>query len=350
MKESFPLYNQGDLVDIEKRLSKKDKDILEQFLRKCSITAGAEKVKKIKRHLIQFYDITEKGFDEQDKNSIEAFLVLLNKSKRSVWTKNEMKGYLKKFLKWFYKDYELVEDIKREFTNIANKVNENNLITEQDVKKMLNSAENNKERAYLSLMFEIGARPQEVLSLRWKDIKFLEGYANVLLFSNKTKRSREYPVVESGEELYKWKQTYFFPDVKPQDLVFPSRYRNKQMTTNGANKLLRRLSVKAGIDKDVWNYLLRHTRATRLYEELPSPIVEKLMGHQNMSKTYAHISNKKTREAILTKLKKLDKLDSKKAKELEGEIEKLKKDRKRVYDEIEDLKQYLLGEIKKQKR
>ena len=59
MRLKYPRYKLGELKEIGEELSKKDKDILKDFLKKCSITAGENKVLKIKRLLLQFRDITE---------------------------------------------------------------------------------------------------------------------------------------------------------------------------------------------------------------------------------------------------------------------------------------------------
>ena len=85
------------------------------------------------------------------------------------------------------------------------------------------------------------------------------------------------------------------------------------------------MATKSGLNKDVWNYLFRHTRATRLYEELPQQIVEKLMGHKNMAQIYAHISSKKARDEMLKKIYHIEEMSPEKRKDLEKEVDKLKK-------------------------
>jgi radical SAM superfamily enzyme YgiQ (UPF0313 family) len=107
----------------------------------------------------------------------------------------------------------------------------------------------------------------------------------------------------------------------------------------GLNKILKRISKKAGIERKVWNYLFRHTRATRLYEELPTTIVEKLMGHTNMAKIYAHISSKKAREEMLNKIYKIEGLPVETREKLEKEIENLKREnglKKEVFTRLDD--------------
>lgn len=324
MKESYPRYKQGELIEIEKKLTKSDKEILKEFLKKCSITAGEKKVEKIKKLILQLFDVTQKSLSKQTKKSIDDFLLLLSKSDKSNWTKDEIKVYVKQFILWLYKDVSLVENFKATAKKGLDpqKITENNLVTEKDVEKMLRYAESYKDKAYLLLAFQTGARPQELSeNLRWKDIKFEDAYADVTLYSSKTNESRTFPVVkETKEALWEWKQHYSFPDVQPKDFVFPSRWRDKSMTTAGLNKILRKMANLAGLNKDVWNYLLRHSRCTKLYEELPQQIVEKLMGHKNMAGVYAHISSKKAREVMLNKIYKIEEL----TKEEKEEIKELK--------------------------
>lgn len=347
MKQEYPKYVNGDLIEIEKKLNYKNKTLLDEFIKHCSINAGEMKCLKIRKHTLQFYDVTETNLYNQNKESVDSFLIVLNKSNRSMWTKNEIKVYLKKFIKWHYKDNDMIENIKTDSRRGLDpiKINEHNLVTEEDVEKMLRCAESFKEKAYLFLSFETGARPQELAELQWKNINFEKDYADITLFSNKTGESRTFPVKRSREFLWGWKQNYSFPNLKPSDYVFPSRWgRDKPITTTALNKMLRRMATASGLNKDVWNYLFRHTRATRLYEELPTPIVEKLMGHKNMSGIYAHISSKKSREAMLEKIYHIKELTP----EEKDEIKKMKKDIKKVIEhniylekKIEGFKSYM---------
>lgn len=329
MKTNYPKYKQGKLQQLQKKLSPNNKHILNEFTNLCLITAGEKRVQKIRRHMIQFYDIIGKDFDNLTKEDVNSFLVVLNKSDRSIATKNEIKIYVKKFLMWHYKDLDIIENIKAEKENELDKrINESNLLEEKDIEKMLRFAENFKEKAYLFLVFESGARPQELVNLKWQDIKFCDGYADITLYSNKTRDTRTFPVKKAAKFLNEWKQNYSFPDVKLSDYVFPYRDRNKPMTTAGLNKILRRMSKKAGLNKDVWTYLFRHTRATKLYEELPQPIVEKLMGHKNMAEIYAHISTKKAREMMLEKIYHIEEISESYKDKIENKLIELYKENK----------------------
>lgn len=328
MKKTYTRYKHGELEKVEEKLVLNDKKVLKEFLKKSSITAGDKKVNQIKKIVLQLQDVTQTSLTKQTKETIDNFLVLLNKSDRSMWTKNEIKIYLKQFLLWLYKNPSLVENFKTDNRRELNpqKITESNLINEKDVEKMLRYAKSYKDKAYLLLAFQTGARPQELSLLQWKDVKFEKDYTNITLFSRKTKQSRAFPIVKKTKDaLWEWKQHYTYPDVSFNDYVFVGVRRGKPMSSAGLNKILRRMAKGAGLNKDCWNYLLRHSRATKLYEELPQQIVEKLMGHKDMAGIYAHISSKKAREVMLKKIYKIDELPSKREDKLEQEIINLKK-------------------------
>ena len=357
MKKEYPKYEKGSLEKIYLSMSKEDKEVLKKFIIQCSITARTkEKLDKIRRHLIQFYDVTEVSFLKQTKESVDNFMVTLNNSNRSMWTKNEIIVYIKQFLKKQYKDLEMIENLKTNNKRGLNpqKITENNLIDEKDIEKMLRFAKGYKEKAYLLLAFTTGARPSEIINLKFSEIKFEDDYADVTLFSSKTQVSRTFPIVgETMKSLWELKQHYPYPDVIPSDYIFPSRWRDKPMTTNGVNKMLRRMGKSAGIKKDIWGYLLRHTRATRLYEELPTPIVEKLMGHQDQYKIYAHISSKKAREELLDKVYKIEKLnpqEKEELKKLKKEIIKLQQQNIIIKDVVNMLQEFQIKDPKSKKR
>ena len=144
---------------------------MSNFIEECSVNAGDDKLKKIERCILQFYDIIEKDLDKVDKKDVDSFLILLNHSDRSFWYKNEIKIYLKRFLLWKYKDLEMIKNIKLDSKRLnEEKVNENNLLTEEEVDKLIRKAERLREKAMIILLFESGCRPQELLNLKWKNI------------------------------------------------------------------------------------------------------------------------------------------------------------------------------------
>ncbi len=332
MLKQVPVFASGDSEKVKAKLSQKNKKILNDFVKECAMNVkDGTKIRNIERHTLKFYMILGKDFDKWKPEDIVSIGIILKNYDKSIHTGKEMIIYFKKFVKQLYKRnidiLEVLEKIKACHKRVDDtKINENNLITPEELERMLRQAESFRQKALLLLLWESGARPQEILELKWKDIVFDGEFANISLYSRKTKRNRSFPVNETTIHLKRWKQEFCFPNLKLNDFVFPNKNnRDKPITSAGLNKFLRVISGKAGIKRKIWAYLFRHSRANALYEELPTPTVEKLMGHQNMYKVYSHISSKKAREEMIKKVYHVEELSPEKKAELEKKMEAMEK-------------------------
>ncbi len=199
MRSLFPKYKTGELIISESKLNKKDKDILNKFLIYCGGTAGEKKLKNIKIIMLKIRDVSEIDYDKWDLDILRVFLALLNKSKEiSKATKNGVKKVLKRFLKENYSDwsekFKGLKDIKGENDMNQKKLNANTILTPEDLEKIIRKAESLKYKALIMLLYESGARPSEVLNLKWKDINLDK--KEVSLFSTKNKTMRVNPIQE----------------------------------------------------------------------------------------------------------------------------------------------------------
>ena len=65
MKKEYPNYKKLKLRrdDLEKKLNKKDKKILDDFLEFCGITANPDKIRDKKTTIFQIRDVMERSYD-----------------------------------------------------------------------------------------------------------------------------------------------------------------------------------------------------------------------------------------------------------------------------------------------
>src|SRR5208283_5317822 len=135
------------------------------------------------------------------------------------------------------------------------------LLSEEDVRRMIEVCQNSKDRAIVSVLYEGGLRIGEIGNLRWRDIKFSDW--NVTLSTSfKTGKSRTIPLVMSRAYLAAWRNDY--PIEETQDsFVFLSN-RRTPLTYHGDTKQLRIIAKRAGITKHITPHIFRHTRATIL--------------------------------------------------------------------------------------
>ena len=123
-----------------------------------------------------------KDFDRATKKDIEHLLIEINKKTQSEATRHDYKIALKKFYKWLYKGDE-PELTKWFTTNIKNRDKKlpEDMLTEDEIMKMINAASNTRDKAMISLLWDIGARIGELGTLKIKHIKFDEDGAVILV-------------------------------------------------------------------------------------------------------------------------------------------------------------------------
>ena len=348
MLTQYPHFKQGISAKIEKSLGSKDKTILEDFLKYCRITAGDKKVLAYKRELLKIRFIVKEDLDKwnkKDKNKnpilIQEYLGLLNNSHLEKWTKNTIKIYLKKFLRWKFKDLTLIEDIKQEKGFNNKRINESTLVTPEEAEILIRTAESLKWKALLSLMLESACRPQEIRLSKWRDLKFNNEGADITFYSGKTKQARTIPIKDCVVHLKRWEKEYSFPQRREDDYVFPNpKDRNNPLSNNILPQTFRRFCEKAGIRR-IFPYMFRHTKLTTLYQKLPEQIVKKYAGHSadsSMASIYSHISSKNMKDIVLKEIYQSEEITPEQKQDYEKKIE----ENKRL---IEDL-QRVVGMLK----
>ena len=262
----------------------------------------------------------------------------INQSNFKAWTKNDYKKIFKRFLKWCYKDLDLIDGdkVKIGFRGISSKrafnkekINVNTLIKPEELEKLLRTAKSLKWKALISFVYESAFRPCEIRQLKWKDISFDDSndVARVFTISPKTKDDRKIPVRDCIVHLKRWREEYQFQDRKENDFVFPSQYdRNKPMGDGVITEMFKRLSREAKI-RPIFPYLMRHTRIYEIQKRLPEKIAAKFAGHSiETSEIYNHLADEDVEETMLKEIYATKELSPKKKAELEIEVEKLKGD------------------------
>ena len=337
MKDSYPKYKKEGIKteSIYQKFNPEDRNIIDKFLQYCSISAGQRKISDIKLMIVQFRDILEKSLDYIHLEDLIVYLSVLNKSDKTNYSRNSFKVYIKKFLKWKYKDWSLrfndLVDIKthRKPFN-QNKINDSTLVTPEELNMLLRACKNLKEKALLSSLYESGARPEEIYKMKWLHLRFLEkGITKIQLNSNKTETSRPMWLKNSTIHLKRWKEEYEYYDRKESDYIFPkAKHRNEPMTRTTLHLWLKRLCKRAGLNREIFPYLLRHTRLTEIYNLIKDPkVYEKIAGHgQRMMEIYVHLSSKMVEDSVLTKVLKVEEPSPEVKHSLELKIEKLEKE------------------------
>ncbi|MCX6772431.1 MAG: tyrosine-type recombinase/integrase [Candidatus Micrarchaeota archaeon] len=288
-----------------KSVSPADKKLIFDF-DQDNVARGLSLCRRIKYLILlsQLSKMINMGLRKATKKQIKEVVVQLEQSKYSEWTKKDYKVTLKFFYKWLEggEDYpDRVKWIKASFKNSRTKLPED-LLTEDEVKRLADAAEHPRDRAFVLALFESGCRIAELLTLRIKNIHFDE-YGAVLHVVGKM-GDRRVRIVASAPSLASWLDIHPKRSDPECPLWLSRASKTKLLPFNysTANVLLRRLAEKAGIDKRVNPHLFRHSRATLLANKLTEAQMKEYFGWvqaSDMAAVYVHLSGRDVDTAIL---------------------------------------------------
>lgn len=219
-----------------------------------------------------------------------------------------LKNHVKRFLKWAHhsgspdtplKEMEVPEvteciDCKRPDTDLP----EDSILSKDDIRKLVENANNQRDRALIFVTYESGTRASEVLGLTLGDIGFDE-HGAILHVEGKTGR-RRVRIVESVPDLQLWLEV--LENDEPKTSLWPSLRGNTPLTVDGFEKMIKRCAKRAGFKKRIYPHLLRHSRATHLANVLTEAQMREFFGWAKSSDTpskYIHLSGRDVDSTLL---------------------------------------------------
>jgi site-specific recombinase XerD len=162
------------------------------------------------------------------------------------------------------------------------------VLSEEEVKAILDATENLKHKAILTTIYSAGLRISEAINLKIKDIDSQR--MQIRVEQGKGKKDR-YTLLgkKTLEVLRKYFQLY-----KPRIYIFEGMD-GQQYSKSSITQILKASVLKAGIKKRVSVHTLRHSFATHLLEGGVSlRYIQSLLGHGSSKTTeiYTHITTK----------------------------------------------------------
>lgn len=294
------------LIDLCNPISPRNSDMIKRFEDYC-FSEGLSKA-RITKYVLTLRKIAEwlkKDFDEAGREDIERLVRRLEQSDYSPWTKHDYKVTLKRFYKWLKgDDEEYPPEVRWIKTTLRQKdiLLPSQLLTEDEVQKLIDSVDNPRDKAFIITLYESGARIGEIGAMRIKDVTFEDRYT-VLILRGKT-GSRRVIVVASTPYLNTWIQNHPLRDDSnaPLWINMGTVNRYKPMSYPALAKILKVAAKKAGLKKRVTPHKLRHSRATFLATKLTEAQMNQIFGWKQgseMPSIYVHLSGRDVDEAIL---------------------------------------------------
>jgi len=165
------------------------------------------------------------------------------------------------------------------------------VLTKDEVKKLIDSTDNVKSRLIISLLYSSGLRVSELVNLKVSELNFDENTGWV----RKGKGSKDRLFALSPSLCSDLKD---YLKGRENQYVFS---REKPLTTRNIQKIIKGTKERAGINKKVTPHTLRHSFATHLLEQgTDIRIIQQILGHSSLSTTqiYTHISNEQIKKVI----------------------------------------------------
>ncbi|MFH1181754.1 MAG: site-specific integrase [Candidatus Woesearchaeota archaeon] len=237
------------------------------------------------------------AFTEQD---VRELVGLLEKRNLSQWTKNLTKTVLKGILRNLGKEEAIFGWIKNKTP--PNKLRPEDLLSEEEMSRMVAATDSLMWKAMLSILFECGPRPGELLNLSIKDVR-KNGIKYKLYVRGKLEKTlgeRVIYVYKSMAQLEQWLSIHP-AKTNPDSPMWLSEDRKIPISLSVFSVVYGKISHRARIERRNWPYLARHTRLTQFYRDLGGVIGAKLAGHVLGSKeirTYTHLSEADVERAL----------------------------------------------------
>lgn len=289
------------------QISKQDKDMILKF-HDYAFTIGLSKNRMLKyldclRLLSQWLDVP---FKKASKDDIIKLLRKIEQQDYTEGTKKEYKVIIKRFYKWLNGDEEYPDKVKWIKATIRKNKQKlpKDLITKQEVEKMIRAAYQARDKAMVALAYESGFRIGELLSLPIKNLEFDEYGAKVLVPEEGKTGMRRIRLVSSVPYLATWIENHPFRDTPeaPLWVKIHAKSTDDIVYYENALKIFKTLAKRADIKKRIYPHLFRHTRATQLANHLTEAQMDQYFGWiqgSDMPSTYVHLSGRDLEDAIL---------------------------------------------------
>ena len=162
-----------------------------------------------------------------------------------------------------------------------------NVLSNQEVKKILESLQNTKHKTMLCMIYACGLRRGELLTLKPKDI-----LSDRMLLHIKEAKGKKDRIVPLSEKLLEMLRDYY-KAYKPQVWLFEGQKAGNAYSERSLELVFKNALKQAGITKPATLHWFRHSYATHLLESgTDLRYIQELLGHKSSKTTeiYTHVS------------------------------------------------------------
>ncbi|MDF2672067.1 MAG: integrase [Clostridiales bacterium] len=280
------LYN-NERIDIIFQQNHENERVIDSLEETLKLKGYSFKTKKQYRaHTNRFASFINKDISTVDSQEIRKYILfLLDEQQVSHTYANQAISALKFLYKEVLKKNTLIESLPRP----KKEKKLPNVLSFQDVMKVLGALRNEKHRTILFLIYSAGLRVGEVVKLTAQDI---DSHRMLIHIVQGKGRKDRYTVLSeiALEQLRKYYKLY-----KPEKWLFPGQNPKEYITVRTVERIFENACAAAKITRKVSVHSLRHSFATHLLEGgTDLRYIQELLGHESSKTTeiYTHVTEK----------------------------------------------------------
>lgn len=304
------------------RLSPSDVSLIKEFLyeRKAKKNLSGGRIALYVDHLIRLRDFLPGPYNEMTTGAYMEAISKIKTGKRlngDRFSENTIHDYilsLKVFSEWLVKKkivnipIEEIKEIKVPKAPMMTKTPDD-MLTEEDVQKLIGVCENSKERALIACVFDAALRIEEAGYLRWRQIQKLKHGISITT-DKKTGYPRYIPCPTAWTYLKTWKMDYpAIHGIPPEgdNFVFlthegkPYLYSGFQYLMKKFSRKLKQQGDKVLADK-IHFHLLRHSKLTHYAKQNMNESILCKIGwgkRSGMVEKYVNLSSVDVENAVM---------------------------------------------------
>lgn len=268
------------------------------------------RVAKYGTKLVVLLRVIDKDLKDVSREDVERVVAWINGKPHKEWTKHDSKLVLRKIVQYAKQgNCAKGTPLPPEVSWISLVVKEKdfratpeNLLTQDEVAAMVKAASNTRDRALIYVLFEAALRPGELLTMTVGGVDFKEDYC--LICVNGKTGIKRIPLVVSFKPLLEWLRDHPCKDDRNAPLwcSLSSNRVGERLSYQHFRLRIKLLAEKAGLKKDVWPYLYRHSTLTAMAKVFTEAKLEQFAGWtygSKMTRRYVHFSARDLEDAVL---------------------------------------------------
>lgn len=286
-------------------------DKVKPYLEYCTYRKelDTKTIKAYRIDLTQFFSYVQSA--EPEKETIEQYITDLHKKYKQKTIKRKIAS-IKAFYSYLEEE-ELVE--QNPFRKIKVKFKETiilpRIIPREEIEQLLNYIYASisslsgiqykhtlRDASVIEVFFATGARVYEISNIRAENINLNSGLIRIM-----GKGGKERYIQISNTAVLDILRKYYEenePEIKKSGYFFINN-RGKRYTEQSIRLMLKKYTLKAGIQRKITPHMFRHSFATYLIEEgVDVSCVQQLLGHSSIKTTqiYIHVAAKKQADIL----------------------------------------------------